>query len=157
MKWKLVTSLSEALLVRTLRNGCYENLTNHRERIGLIRQVRWYLTYYRAAQKQGSYRIFLLLDEQPVAVGYGALLRKDGKLLVTECIAPTYRRQGYGKRILEELIQIAQSEERDLVAEIWGQNVASVKLHEACGFVRAANQEKFGMELRSYVLEVSRS
>lgn len=149
---ELVRSLSAALEIRRLRNTCYQFLTQHRARIGVLEQLRWYLGFYRTASKNGAYRLYLfrLLDGTPV--GYGALKLEHGRLLVTECVGEGYRKQGIGRSILGEMVSIAKREGRELVAEIRADNRASVTLHEQAGLELFETATKDSFELRRYRL-----
>src|SRR6476619_6250408 len=105
MRFKLVQTLQEAMQLRVLRNSCREFLTNEKRHLGLAPQCRWYFRSYRRAMKEGSYRAYLLINDAGVAVGYGALALDQEDLLVTECVAPRLRQQGYGRLILQHLVE----------------------------------------------------
>jgi ribosomal protein S18 acetylase RimI-like enzyme len=152
MQFKIVESLREALQARELRNSCRLDLTNHRDHIGVLRQVRWYFTDYLAAKESSRYRVYVLYNERQSAVGYGALCLRNGELYITECVAPKYRRQGHGQLILQQLIQIAVSEQRDLVAEIWVKNIPSLALHRKAGFEIESSCGREGEELQRHRL-----
>jgi RimJ/RimL family protein N-acetyltransferase len=152
MIFKPVTTLSEALSVRQIRNECRKFLTNYTGYISIPRQTRWYLTYYKQAARAGIYRIFIARDGKGVPVGYGALKLDDGELLVTECVAEKYRGRGYGRKILKKLITIAKREGATLVAEIRTTNIISVALHKKCGFTLDKNSIKSGIKLCIYKL-----
>ena len=143
---RLVRSLPDAMKVRTLRNQCCAFMTNYQQPVGLWQQVRWYFTSYRSSLKNNSYRIFLFLDSS-APVGYGAIQLHEGELLVTECVASSRRGQGLGRTILEALSQIARRENRPLVAEIWADNAASLRLHEGAGFRRTGTRLHKGADL----------
>src|ERR1041385_2610412 len=95
-----VESLSHVLQVRRLRNSCRDQLTNHHEHIGIAQQIRWYFQYYRRA-RIAEYRLYLLLSDERIPLGYGAARLLDDKLLVTECVGTAYRGRGYGTMILQ--------------------------------------------------------
>lgn len=152
MCFKIVESLREALQVRELRNSCRQDLTNHREHISVLRQVRWYFTDYRTAKRSFQYRLYLLRDELQSPVGYGALYLRNEELFITECVAPKYRGQGHGRIILQQLIEIARSEQRNLVAEIWARNTPSLALHRKAGFEIESSYGREGEELQLHRL-----
>ncbi len=152
MLLKLVDSLRDALQVRTLRNSCREYLTNHTVHIGVPQQLLWYFQYYRDAKQTEQYRLYLWYDDLGLPVGYGALSLEDGKLLITECVGTKHRGLGHGGLILACLVRIAREEKRDLVAEIWATNKASVALHEKAGFKLKSSRNKGGQEIRTYLL-----
>lgn len=135
MTFKPVTTLSEALAVRRIRNECRAYLTNFTGYISIPRQIYWYFTYYRKAARAGTYRIFIARDGKGLSIGYGALYRSGGELLVTECVAEKYRGRGYGHAILKKLITTAKREGLPLIAEIRATNKISIGLHKKCGFV----------------------
>ncbi len=149
---KPVENLRDAMRVRTLRNSCRDHLTNYTNEIGFLHQLLWFYRHYRDARKTGKYRLYLWCDDQGLLIGYGALARADDELLITECVATKYRRQGHGRLILERLVQIAREEKRDLVAEIWATNAGSVALHERAGFKLESSATKQGKQLCRYVL-----
>jgi phosphinothricin acetyltransferase len=54
-------------------------------------------------------------------------------------VAPSHRGQGFGKKILEHLMQLAREQERKvMVAAIDSTNLASINLHAAYGFKESA-------------------
>jgi L-amino acid N-acyltransferase YncA len=152
--FELVESLEQAMVVRDLRNSCREFMTNNSSEIDREQQTRWFNNHYKKAAEQGTYRLFLFINEEKQPVGYGALSLQDNRLLITECVSPEYRGQGYGKAILAELIAIARSEKREMVAEIWASNAASIALHIRLGFVLTGSELKDGLELQTYILPV---
>ncbi len=150
---KLVENLREAMQVRTLRNSCREYLTNNRDHIGILQQLRWYFGYYCPARRTARYRLYVLLSKERSPLGYGALALRDEKLFVTECVAPGHRGEGYGRIILRYLTKIAAREQRDLVAEIWVSNNPSIALHEREGFTLRSRSIQSGSELYTYELD----
>ncbi len=148
---RLMASLSDAMIVRRLRNSCARYMTNAREPIGRWAQTRWYLSHYRGAVKAQRFRVYLF-SAAGEPVGYGALLLKAGELHVTECVAAEQRGRGVGRAILDRLIDVAGSEGRDLVAEIWTSNQPSIGLHEKAGFVLEKTTEQRGESLSVYRL-----
>ena len=156
MSFKLVDSISDAMHVRKLRNSCRLDLTNAQNHIGFVQQLRWYFGKYRRDRRDASYRVFLLYEEK-MAVGFGALALRDGQMFVTECVAAEFRGRGHGRLILERLIQIANAEDRDLMAEIWATNSRSVHLHESAGFELVARTMKDGGQLLRYHLLVNKA
>ncbi|MDO8503813.1 MAG: GNAT family N-acetyltransferase [bacterium] len=150
INFKLVNTLSEALIVRRLRNECRTSLTNYTRHISILRQIYWYFSYYRRAVHTNVYRLFIARNNEDVPIGYGALHTQGKQLSVTECVAPEYRRQGYGSAILKNLISIAKKEKLPLVAEIWATNKNSIALHTRCGFVLKTTKIKSGASLCVY-------
>src|SRR5215831_21274417 len=100
-----VETLRQVLQVRRLRNACREQLTNHDEYIGVVQQVRWYVRYYRRA-RAADFRLYLLISDVGVPLGYGAARLQGERLWITECVGSNYRRQGQGTKILEHLMTI---------------------------------------------------
>ncbi|MBI3922082.1 MAG: GNAT family N-acetyltransferase [Armatimonadetes bacterium] len=150
-----VNGLRQALVVRALRNSGYEYMTNHRNPISLLQQIRWYFTQYRHASRACSYRLYLFHNDQNLPVGYGALQLREERLCLTECVGTLHRGRGYGKAILAALIEIGRREERELVAEIWASNERSIRMHRRMGFVLSSTRQHAGQDLHTYFLNVS--
>ncbi|EKE12687.1 MAG: hypothetical protein ACD_13C00145G0036 [uncultured bacterium] len=150
MTFNRLNSLSDALIVRRIRNECRTYLTNYTGYINIPKQIYWYFTYYQRATRADKYRIFIARDGKNQPVGYGALHRLDKELLVTECVAGVFRRQGYGRTILKKLINIARHEKLPLIAEIRTTNKISIALHKKCGFTLEATKLKSGYKLCVY-------
>ena len=55
-------------------------------------------------------------------------------VLITERVGEKYRRRATAAPVLAELIDVALSERRDLLADIWATNQGSIALHEKSGF-----------------------
>ena len=144
--------MRQALLVRRLRNGCCAYLTNYRQPIGRLRQLTWFFRSYRPSYRSGAYRIYLLTGPGGEAIGYGALQLRDRQLYITECIDAAHRGQGHGSAILQSLIAIAQTEGRELIAEIWASNQPSIQLHRRAGFELVSSRQHDGQELCVYRL-----
>lgn len=150
MTFKPVSSLSDAMVVRRIRNECRSYLTNDTSYISIPRQIYWYFTYYRKAAHTDKYRIFIAHNNKGQPVGYGALNLLDGKLFITECISEKFRGQGFGNEIIKKLINIARNRKLPLIAEIRASNKISVALHTKCGFTLDATKLKSGYKLCVY-------
>ena len=149
---KIAADLYHVLKIKNLRNTSYQFMTNHQKRISLAGQIIWYFRYYRSAHKSGKYRVYLFYDSNNNLVGYGALRRED-RLCITECVDPNFRRHGYGKAILMELINIGKSERQNLLAEIWADNKISSSMHEKFGFKLIQASMHNGRKLNTYLLD----
>jgi len=150
MTFKPVSTLSDILAVRRIRNECRSFLTNYTGYISIPRQIYWYFTYYHKAARTGIYRIFIARNNKGIPIGYGALHRSDQELLITECVAEKYRGQGNGRAILKKLIDIAKREKLPLIAEIRATNKISIALHIKCGFTLDNTNVKSGYKLCVY-------
>ena len=88
-----------------------------------------------------------------MAFGYGALRLADERLLVTVCVLEEHRGRGYGRFILQTLISIAKEEGLPLVADIWADNEASVRMCEGAGLTLESSRVSSERELRTYILQ----
>jgi L-amino acid N-acyltransferase YncA len=122
-------------------------MTNHQHKISIIDQIRWFYGFYRNANRTKKYRVFLALDHDQNAVGYGALHLINDKLFITECVHSSFRGKGYGRKVLDHLIMIAKKEERTLVAEIWESNHISLSMHLRAGFTQVGTRMHNGQTL----------
>jgi phosphinothricin acetyltransferase len=62
-------------------------------------------------------------------------------------VAAKFRGQGIGKRLLQELIRVAQAQDYHvLIGGIDSQNAVSIRLHESLGFVHAGTIRQAGFK-----------
>lgn len=149
--FKLVTSLTDVMRVRSIRNSCRQYLTNHSDYISRVQQFRWYFRTYGPRQKRGDFRLYLMADEKNRPIAYGALAREGDNLLITECVAREHRNKGVGTVVLDRLLQIAADERKPVIADILATNAASIALHEKAGFSFKAAFASDGRELKRYI------
>lgn len=116
-------SFADYMFLRRLRNAVRNQMTNDVERIGILKQFRFFF------RRPRNMRMYLACMGEK-RVGY-LLLRFDGSTcLITEAVDPRYRRMG----VAGKLIDFARGHHRELTAEILLSNAASIELHRSCGF-----------------------
>lgn len=95
----------------------------------------------------------IALTEHNIMVGWGALSKVSSRLVyrgvaeVSIYIADDRKQLGYGRLVLDELIDI--SEQNDiwtLQSSIFALNTSSIKLHEKCGFRQVGIREKIAQK-----------
>ena len=145
-----VKSIKHALIVRKIRNTCFQYLTGDPKRISLPRQLIWYVFSYRRQLREKKYRLYLFKNKSDVSIGYGALKLSENCLHVTECVSEGQRGRGYGRTILKSMIEISKRESRPLIAEIWSDNDRSITLHERNGFKCVENKLVKHQELKIF-------
>ncbi len=94
---------------------------------------------------------FVAIDENEKIVGWAALTAVSGRCVyagvaeVSVYVHSYARGKGVGKKLLEELICESEKENLwTLQAGIFPENIASIKLHEQCGFRQIGYREKIG-------------
>ena len=90
-------------------------------------------------------------DERGEVLGWAALSPVSarpvyaGVVEVSVYVAPESRGEGIGRLLLEALIAASEADGRwTLQAGIFPENVASVRLHEACGFRVVGRRQRIG-------------
>jgi RimJ/RimL family protein N-acetyltransferase len=136
----LVRDLPDIMIVREIRNECCEFMTRHQQPIRRRDQLRWFLDYYEQAVRKCEFRIWLFATANGQSVGYGSLKEDGDHYWVTEAVAKNFRGNRAGTEILQSLIRFAQ--ERPLRAEIWSDNVPSIRLHERAGFTKCGSEHR---------------
>lgn len=93
---------------------------------------------------------FVAMDNDIVA-GWSALTPVSGRCVyagvaeVSVYIHPAYQGKGIGKKLLEQLVISSEAQGLwTLQAGILRENIASLKLHAACGFREIGYREKLG-------------
>lgn len=79
----------------------------------------------------GGTRETLVAKQNKTNVGYVHIDRKDGSCELSWVVAPAFRGNGIGTKMVREAISIADC---PVVAEIRPDNVASILIAERCGF-----------------------
>ena len=98
-------------------------MTNNQGKISLLQQARFYLN------QPANIDVYIAFVGRRRA-GYLLLRQVNKTHMITEAVASSFRRKGLGAR----LIEFAQTRADHLTADILATNVASVRLHEGCGF-----------------------
>jgi len=93
----------------------------------------------------------IIAQENNTIIGWAALTPVSGRCVyagvaeVSVYISTSARGQGLGKQLLEKLVE--ESEVNNiwtLQAGIFPENIASIKIHESCGFRILGTREKIG-------------
>lgn len=116
--------LVDYMYIRKLRNAVRFNMTGDTRKIGLSRQLRFFLN------TPESIELYVARVEGRRA-GYLLLRRDGGTTLITEAVDAAFRRRG----VASELIRHAKGCRPDITAHVLVDNLASRKLHEEAGFV----------------------
>lgn len=116
--------LVDYMYIRQLRNAVRFKMTGDTRKIGLSRQLRFFLN------TPESIELYVARVEGRRA-GYLLLRREGGTTLITEAVDVAFRRRGVGS----ELIRHAKGCRPDITAHVLFDNLASRKLHEEAGFV----------------------
>lgn len=118
------SSIADYAFLRVLRNEVRLRMTNNRGRIGVLQQLRFYLS------PPPNLELYVAFVRGRRA-GYLLLNRKPDTCMITEAVSDAFRRQGIGS----QLIAFAKTRCDDLTADILVTNIPSIRLHEASGFV----------------------
>lgn len=111
---------------------------------------------------------FVLVDEEVNRViGWAAISKVSNRRVYqgvgehSVYLHPDYHRKGYGRFLLEKLIEHSESNGYwTLQSGIFPENIASIQLHKSCGFRSVGIREKIGKldgEWRDVVLMERRS
>ena len=83
--------------------------------------------------------------EENVVVGYGGMLSVlDEGQITNIAVHPDYRRQGYGRRVLEAMLEEASNRGLCQISlEVRASNLAAITLYEQSGFVCVGRRRSF--------------
>ncbi len=123
--------LGEYLKIRKIRNANFQKLTGTRRKIGLLEQIKFFLF------KPKNFHVFVSFTDKKIS-GYMLIKRtivvSEGQFksaaFITEVVDEKYRNKGIAKQMIKE----SQEEYPVLIAEIWKDNIPSIRLHEKMGF-----------------------
>lgn len=134
---KKAKSISDYLFLRKLRNKNRFYLTGLNSKIGLLQQ----LIFWAKKPKNIDLYILYLCNYR---AGY-LLINKLKKInFITEVVDEKYRKLGLGKK----MINFAQGQYLSLRAEIFSENLASIKLHRSMKFKKI--KSKNGIEIYNW-------
>jgi L-amino acid N-acyltransferase YncA len=115
-------------------------------------QVEW------LAEHQGAYPAIVAVDEEGTVLGFGSLsVFRDRPAYATTVedsvyVDSAHRGLGAGRTVLDELIDLAtQHGFHCIMARIGGDNLASIALHEACGFKQAGVEREVGRKFSRWL------
>ncbi|MEL7310923.1 MAG: ribosomal protein S18-alanine N-acetyltransferase [Pseudomonadota bacterium] len=87
----------------------------------------------------------LVVDQQAEVRAYGVLSMAAGEAHVLNvCVAPAFRRQGYGMMLLNEMIRVArESRIRRIFLEVRPSNLAATSMYHALGFTTIGRRSNY--------------
>lgn len=119
----IAKSLNDYLYVRNLRNKNKNYMTNKGLHIGVMQQIFFWL------KKDQKIDLFIF-KVGSVRCGYFLIKKDTDKNYITEIVDKNHRRLGIGKL----MISYAQLRYSNLCAEIFNDNLPSIKLHISMNF-----------------------
>jgi RimJ/RimL family protein N-acetyltransferase len=144
-----LTGLGQALQVAAIRNQVAHLMTNDQRSISPLQQARWYTRRYVPGLTQANpYRLWVvtapndyILQSVPhgrhggVVLGYCGMQYQPEAVFITEGLHPEVQGQGLGRWLLTTLFATGQFDQMPIIADIFSDNVPSLRLHTRCGFV----------------------
>ena len=113
------------------------------------------------ADHRGPYPVVVAVDDDGLVLGFGSLSAyRDRPSYATTVensvyVDASHRGSGVGRSLLEELVTLAnQHGFHSIIARIGGGNMASIALHEACGFQMVGVEREIGRKFNRW-LDVS--
>lgn len=120
-------SLWDALSMRPIRNSCRAFMTRDQSEIGLLRQMRWWLT-------RGPDVLPFLLEEAGHVAGYGIILADGDIGWLSGGLLPDARGRGLGASLFTGLYLHAKREGLHPMLEVLKSNPRAEKLYRNLGF-----------------------
>lgn len=137
VKLRYAPGLFDALKMRKIRNTCREFMTRDRSEIGVLRQVRWWLT-----RDMDEFHPFLLETIEPPrqTIGYGLLRVDGGQGLLTGGLLPEWRGKGHGRFLFKRMTGVAEGLGLQPALEVLTDNTRARLLYESLGFVEVSTE-----------------
>jgi len=87
----------------------------------------------------------IVVEREEQVVGYAILSIAAGEShILNLCVHPTYRKHGYGQRLLESLIEYSiMAEVREMLLEVRPSNAAAIALYKKKGFRHIADRPAY--------------
>ena len=128
-----LSCLQEALSLMIVRNECRQMMTQDQHEILPEEQKEWFENFY-SKQNPLRYRVWLLKNDG-VIIGYFAAKECREGFYITEGIRKDQRGQGRGHFLLKTMARHAEFRNKTLFADIFNDNLASIRLHLKLGFL----------------------
>jgi ribosomal-protein-alanine N-acetyltransferase len=101
----------------------------------------WRLQTFQDCLKAGYHADVLEINQ--TIIGYGLMLKvMDEAQILNICIHPTQQGYGYGRKMLEHLLQFAQLT-KSVFLEVRPSNIAALKLYKNMGFKQVGIRKKY--------------
>jgi L-amino acid N-acyltransferase YncA len=127
-----LVSLEEAFALALVRNQCRLMMTNDQREIIPEEQKKWFQQVY-TQQNPMKYRVWLLKEE--TIIGYFAAKEQKEGFYITEGIQENRRGKGAGSFLLKTMLDEENFNTKPLFADIYNDNLASLRLHQKFGFI----------------------
>lgn len=143
-----VLNVSEAQLLRDIRNECKDYMTRNTEYITEDQQVDWFNSLDRDSMK--IYLMYMYNEEVMVdVVGFGYCKRDINETYLTGGIKENHRGKGYGRLLFSHLLEQAKSFSTPITLEVLNTNTKAKNLYESLGFVEIKKDDRImNMEYR---------
>lgn len=130
----------------------------HELELKLFAGEAWSLAQFREelAAVPATRLYWVALDESRVVGYFGMLFLDDFADIATLAVAPEYRQQGLGSRMVRELLQAAADRgAQRVLLEVRTSNAQAIRLYERFGFRQIAERPNYyGPALDAYVMQL---
>lgn len=136
-----VLKLSDAQILREIRNECKDFMTKSAEYITEEQQTKWFNSLDR-----DSIKIYLMFESYHGAafkiLGFGYCKRDGDETYLTGGLKEDCRGKGYGKALFLHLLNSAKSFNTKITLEVLNTNVRAERLYRSIGFVPYDKDER---------------
>ena len=144
-----VKQLSDAQVVRQIRNDCREYMTKNTDYISEENQENWFNSL-----DHDKIKIFLMwIVHHGVVfevVGFGYCRNVDYETYLTGGILESHRNRGYGKKLFSHLLEEAKSFKTKITLEVLNSNARAEKVYRSIGFIPVYKDDRvMKMEYRN--------
>lgn len=130
--FKRVTTLSEAEILRKIRNECRSYMTRNTEYITEEQQKEW----FKNAHKKYELYLVYAIEHGVIVIdaGYGVIHLNENEYLLTGGLLSDYRNKGLGKQIFQHLIDNC-NKQIPIRLEVLKTNTRALKTYESLNFI----------------------
>lgn len=144
-----VKSVSDAQVLRRIRNECKDFMTRSTEYITEEKQTEW----FNALDKDNIKLYLMWIAHHGVAfevVGFGYCKKDESETYLTGGLKESFRGKGYGKNLFSHLLTEAKSFNTPITLEVLKTNERAKRLYESLGFSELSSDDRvIKMEYRN--------
>jgi GNAT superfamily N-acetyltransferase len=144
-----VKTLSDAQVVRLIRNECSKFMTRNSSYLSEEDQLSWF-----ESLDFNTIKLFLVNityhGTEFIPIGYGYTKVENNKVYLTGGLIASYRGKGYGRKLFQHLVETAKTFNLPISLEVLVSNQPAISLYTSIGFEAVSQNEKvIVMELKN--------
>jgi len=113
--------------------------TGHSEKPIRRNLENWFLSKLLENSDRKIYIYFI----NEIPIGYSYVINETNYIETAVAISEKFEGFGYGQEMVKETMKLLESKEKEIIAWIFDDNIASIRLHQNAGYIPTKKQKQF--------------